>query len=238
MLTQEEYMDVLKLQHQGFTITEIAEELGYHPATISKLDQRRRSAAAAGDRSVRDADRRVLVRADRQCCWRRTRDCWPRACSRSSRPRVRGQLPERSRVTCVLSWSARSPRGEASVPIETAPGEECQFDWSDCSDFGGAVRAGRAGLLRGDLVLVPLAPVVVRHLGRPPAHLGGPGPFYEAAGGCPFSRTDRMGPSGSRGRRFVLAPAVMDFARLHGTIGGMPAGDAKRKGKSSAPSGT
>jgi transcriptional regulator len=29
MLTQEEYMYVLKLRHEGYTITEIAEELGY-----------------------------------------------------------------------------------------------------------------------------------------------------------------------------------------------------------------
>jgi len=36
MLTQEEYMDVLKLQRQGFTVAEIADELGYHPATISR----------------------------------------------------------------------------------------------------------------------------------------------------------------------------------------------------------
>src|SRR5438094_10258430 len=35
MLTQEEYMDVLALRRAGLTITEIAEELGYHPATIS-----------------------------------------------------------------------------------------------------------------------------------------------------------------------------------------------------------
>ena len=35
MMTQEEYMDVVALRAQGFTITEIAEELGYHPATIS-----------------------------------------------------------------------------------------------------------------------------------------------------------------------------------------------------------
>ena len=45
MLTQEEYMDVLKLHRQGFTITEIADELGYHPATISRWIKRRRSAA-------------------------------------------------------------------------------------------------------------------------------------------------------------------------------------------------
>ncbi len=35
MLTQEEYMDVLSLHRQGFTISEIAEQLGYHPANDS-----------------------------------------------------------------------------------------------------------------------------------------------------------------------------------------------------------
>lgn len=37
MLTQEEYVnDVLALRRQGLTIAEIAAEVGYHPATISK----------------------------------------------------------------------------------------------------------------------------------------------------------------------------------------------------------
>ena len=37
MLTQEEYVHrVLELRRQGWSITEIAGELGYHPATISK----------------------------------------------------------------------------------------------------------------------------------------------------------------------------------------------------------
>src|SRR5436305_14459549 len=35
MMIQEEYMDVLALKRQGWTITEIADELGYDPATIS-----------------------------------------------------------------------------------------------------------------------------------------------------------------------------------------------------------
>ena len=36
MMTQEEYVNgVLALKRQGKTITEIAAELGYHPATIS-----------------------------------------------------------------------------------------------------------------------------------------------------------------------------------------------------------
>lgn len=37
MLTQEEYVnDVLALRRQGLTIAEIAAEIGYHPATVSK----------------------------------------------------------------------------------------------------------------------------------------------------------------------------------------------------------
>src|SRR5437588_801514 len=36
MLTQEEFMDVQALRRQGLTINEIARELDYHPATISR----------------------------------------------------------------------------------------------------------------------------------------------------------------------------------------------------------
>jgi hypothetical protein len=62
--------------------------------------------------------------------------------------------------------------------------------------------------------------------------------FYEAAGGVPyFSRTDRMGALGSsHGRRFTWHPAVLDFARLHGTaLVACQARDAKRKGKIERP---
>lgn len=36
MLSQEEYLDLLALRRQGLTIAEIAEQLDYHPATVSK----------------------------------------------------------------------------------------------------------------------------------------------------------------------------------------------------------
>jgi transcriptional regulator len=55
MLAQEEYMDVLQLRHQGFTITEIADELGYHPATISRWIE------AGGPPSARQTDRGELL---------------------------------------------------------------------------------------------------------------------------------------------------------------------------------
>ena len=35
MMTQEEYMNVTALRAAGWTITQIAEHVGYHPATVS-----------------------------------------------------------------------------------------------------------------------------------------------------------------------------------------------------------
>ena len=49
----------------------------------------------------------------------------------------------------------RGPRFRAgrgvSVPIETAPGEECQVDWSDCSNWTGRWGPRRGLGLRGQL---------------------------------------------------------------------------------------
>ena len=36
VMTQGEFMDVTRLQADGLTVKEIAEELGFHPATVSK----------------------------------------------------------------------------------------------------------------------------------------------------------------------------------------------------------
>ncbi len=55
-LTQEEYMDVLALKRQGWTLAEIADELGYHPATISKW---LRNGGPPGQRAVAAAERLV-----------------------------------------------------------------------------------------------------------------------------------------------------------------------------------
>ena len=35
-MNQEEHMDLHALKNEGWTNTEIAEELGYHPATVAK----------------------------------------------------------------------------------------------------------------------------------------------------------------------------------------------------------
>src|SRR5919199_850962 len=40
MMTQEEYMNLMALRRQGLTYAEIAEALGYHPATVSSWVRR------------------------------------------------------------------------------------------------------------------------------------------------------------------------------------------------------
>jgi hypothetical protein len=62
--------------------------------------------------------------------------------------------------------------------------------------------------------------------------------FFDAAGGVPqLARTDRMGALGqSQGRRFVLHPPTLEFARHHRVeVKACQAGDAKRKGKIERP---
>jgi hypothetical protein len=62
--------------------------------------------------------------------------------------------------------------------------------------------------------------------------------FFDAAGGVPdLARTDRMGALGqSQGRRFVLHPPTLEFARYYGVeVKACQAGDAKRKGKVERP---
>jgi hypothetical protein len=125
MLTQEEDMDVLALHRQGFTITEIADELGYHPATISSWMK------AGGPPPVREVDRAELLIDE----WWAARiaqllEINPRLLATSVYAIICAEGFEGSYPT--VSRHIRSLRGprfrradKASVPIETAPGEEC-----------------------------------------------------------------------------------------------------------------
>lgn len=54
MMTQEEFMDVLAMKRQGMSFKEIGDELGYHPATISKWVK---AGGPPPARRVDDADR-------------------------------------------------------------------------------------------------------------------------------------------------------------------------------------
>ena len=217
MLTQEEYMDVLKLHRQGFTIAEIADELGYHPATISRWIK------DGGPPPARESDRSELVIdhfwSDRV---KALLEANQRLLATSvfaiiSAEGFEGSYPTVSRYVRALRGPRFRRADKASVPIETAPGEECQFDWSDCCDFGELFGLGELHCFGAILSWSRwrkwwfAASIDQNHT------LEGLASFYEAAGGVPyFSRTDRMGALGtSRGRRFVLHPAVLDFARLH-----------------------
>jgi transposase len=137
-LTQEEYMDVMRLRRQGWTISEIAAELGYHPATISGWLRN----GGPPPKRVVAASQRVIDEA------------WSARIAELIAP------PSRLLATSVFeilraeefagSYASvvrevrrqRGPRfkaaPQASVPIETAPGEESQFDFADCSDRGRA----------------------------------------------------------------------------------------------------
>jgi transposase len=238
MLTQEEFMDVLKLRHEGFTITEIADELGYHPATIARW------IAAGGPPPARETDRSELLIDERWACRiELLLEANPRLLATSvfaiiGTEGFEGSYPTVSRHVRALRGPRFRRAEKVSVPIQTAPGEECQFDWSDCCDFGELFALGELHCFGAILSWSRwrrwwFASAIDRN-----HTLEGLASFYDAVGGVPcFSRTDRMGALGSsRGRRFLLAPPVLDFARLHGTaIVVCAARDAKRKGKIERP---
>ena len=240
MLTQEEYRDVLGMRRQGWTINEIARETNYHPATVSKWlkdggpPPARTSdrCTAGGRRALGQADRRADRAAVATALDERVRDHHRRGVHRFIS--VGGPSGPSSSVV-----HAFGPAPQVSVPIETAPGAECQFDFSDCADRGrdwdlsdtlwcfGAVACWPRYLTWWFTDSVDREHTfegLLRH--------------YEELGGVPHrSRTDRMGALGkSQGRRFSLHPPSIEFAVHHGTeIKACQAGDAKRKGKIERP---
>ena len=129
MLTQEEYMNVLKLRHEGFTIAEIADELGYHPATISRWIEK------GGPPMARETDRSELLIDEH---WERRiqmlLEANPRLLATSvfsiiSIEGFLGSYPTVSRYVRSLRGPRFSRAERASMPIVTAPGEEilCGF---------------------------------------------------------------------------------------------------------------
>ncbi len=138
--------------------------------------------------------------------------------------------------------SVRGPtRGAVMVtmPIETVPGEEFQFDWSDCNSF-----ARRWGwdhelhcfgcvLCWSRIKFWFFAPSIDQH-----HTLEGLVRFFEHIGGVPaVGRTDRMGQLGTtKSKGFVFHPLALTFARHHDlALTACDAGDAKRKGKVERP---
>jgi transposase len=239
MMTQEEYMDVLAMKRQGMSFKEIGDELGYHPATIAKWVK---AGGPPSARTVVETDRVIdEVWADRLTALLVGN---PKLLAKSlfeivSVEGFAGSYPS------VVRWvrDRRGPRfraaDAASVPIETGPGEEAQFDWSDCSAWAREVGLAPTLWCFGMILCWSRWRLWWFSTSVDREHtFEGIVRFFDAAGGVPkLARTDRMGALGlSQGRRFVLHPPTLEFARHHGVeIKACQAGDAKRKGKIERP---
>ncbi|PLS74740.1 MAG: hypothetical protein CYG61_11005 [Actinobacteria bacterium] len=241
MLTQEEYMEVAALHRQGWTIVQIAEAVGRHPATVSSWLKRggppARRAAPAGHVPV--VDERWAARVAQLL------EANPELLATSVERIVRAEGWEGSYESLVRHL--RSVRGVrrrrspgVSLPIETAPGAEFQFDWSDCCDWGEVWGLGSLHCLGAVLCWCRrrhwwFAPSVDR------AHtFEGLVRFFEDVGGvAAVGRTDRMGALGTtRGGVFRFCPEATEFVRYHGfALKACKANDAKRKGKTERPFG-
>ncbi len=239
MMTQEEFMDVVQMHAEGMTFSEIAEATGYHRATIAQWIK-----AGGPPPKRRPAKARVVVTGRWQ---QRIADLvreHPALLSTSIYDVLVAEGFDGSYPTVVRAVRAlRGPRFKAaksvSLPIETAPGAEAQFDFADVSDA--AWRWGwETPLLCFGMILCWsrwrrwwfTTSVDREHT------FAGIVAFLQAAGGVPrIARTDRMGALGqSQGRRFKLHPPTLDFARHYGfVVQPCAAGDAKRKGKVERP---
>jgi transposase len=241
MVTQEEFMDVKALRAAGWTIRQIADHVGYHPATVSGWLR------SGGPPPARHAAAEEMVVDER---WRhRIGELLAHNAQLQATSIMRvisaegfdGSYPTLTRYLRQVRGPSRGPAGAAmvTVPIETGPGEEFQFDWSDCNRW--ARRWGWDHELHCFGALLCwcrlkrwwfATAIDQRHT------LEGLAGFFDEFGGVPaVGRTDRMGQLGrSRGKRFIWHPAALEFARHYGfALKACPAGEAKRKGKIERP---
>lgn len=232
-------MDVLAMKRAGMTYVEIGALTGYHPATISKWC---RDGGPPPARVTVAAERVIDPRWDDRLRALLVGNSSLLATSLFEIVRAEGfdgSYPS------VARWvrEQRGPRfrraDAASVPIETAPGEEAQFDFSDCSAWSQRVGLGPVLWCFGMILCWSRWRLWWFTTSVDREHtFEGIVRFFDAAGGVPqLCRTDRMGALGqSQGRRFKLHPPTLEFARHHGTeIKACQAGDAKRKGKIERP---
>lgn len=237
MMTQETYVNINDLHKQGWTISEIAAETGWHRTTISdRLKNGPPPAARSTEPSVMTDQWRSKIDT--------MLEAHPRLLAISIHNKLMAEGFDGSYPTVVRAVrDTRGPRFKAanavSVPIHTSPGEEAQFDF--CDLHGWAVRFG------WDIPLVAFGMILSWSRFRiwwfttsEDRHhtFEGAARFFDEIGGVPAAcRTDRMGALGrSQGRRFELHPPTHGFAAHHGTkITSCQAGDAKRKGKVERP---
>lgn len=239
MLTQEEFMDVQRMRAEGMTVVEIARATGYHRTTIAKWLQ------AGGPPPQRaPAPGRVVLTEHWRVRIGELLGAQPALLATSLFDLLAAEGFDGSYVTVVReARRIRGPRFRAakavSVPIETAPGQEAQFDFADLRETAAAW--GWPGPLWcfGMILSWSRWRRWWFTTSQDREHtLEGIVRFCEAAGGLPrIARTDRMGALGvSSGRRFRLHPPILAFARAHGLVLRVcQPGDAKRKGKVERP---
>jgi DNA-binding transcriptional ArsR family regulator len=128
-------MDVQTLHAAGWTIRQIAEHVGYHPATVSSWLKAggppppRRTAA---DEVVVDEPRRTRIAGLLAQNARLQASSIMRVIGAEG---FDGSYPTLTRHLRTVRGPTRGGPGSTVVtmPIETGPGEEFQFDWSDCN---------------------------------------------------------------------------------------------------------
>ena len=135
MLTQEEFMDVLAMRRQGLSISEIADETGYHPATISKWLKAGSPPPARAATTPAAIDARWSARIDELL------RAAPLLLATSVFEILRTERYTGSYPSVVRDLRARrgprfKGRAVVSTRIETPPGEEAQFDFSDAGGWG------------------------------------------------------------------------------------------------------
>jgi len=230
-------MDVQAMKRQGLTNLEIAEATGYHRETISEWLKNGGPPPARTTTTPATIDERWAARIAELL-----RPA-PRLLATSvfeiiSAEGFDGSYPTVARHLNTLRGPRFKAAVQASTRIETAPGEECQFDWSDIGAWSCEWGLGEVQCLSTILCwsrwrLWWFAPSIDREHTFEGLVLA-----FEAFGGVPkVARTDRMGALGkSQGRRFTLYPPAAEFARFHGLeIRACQARDAKRKGKVERP---
>jgi transposase len=239
MMTQEEFMEVQVLRSAGWTINQIAEHVGYHPATIRSW---LKSGGPPAKRSTPLAEQIVDE------LWQvRIGELLAHNASLQATSIMRiitaegfdGSYPSLTRYLRTVRGSSRGRAPAVAMPIDTAPGEEFQFDWSDCNVWARRWSWDHELHCFGTVLCWCrrkrwwFAPSIDQ-----PHTLEGLAGWFDALDGVPaVGRTDRMGQLGqSRGRSFHWHPPVLEFARHYGVaLKVCRAGDAARKGKVERP---
>lgn len=238
MMTQEEFMDVVALHRQGWTITDIAAAVGRHPQTVSAWIKAggppaRREAAQTllGDRwGQRVAE--LLGQNERLLATSLFRLLAAEGCP-ASYPTVTRHLRQ-------VRGVRRGARPAVTVAIETPPGQEVQADWTELSaadvaalGLSGPVFGFGAVLCWSRWRFVWFADSL--DFGHT-AH--GLIQAFADAGGVPaVVRIDNMGALVSRSHpNLVLRPVARTLANHYGfSVAGCWPGDGARKGKVERP---